>query len=537
MGIYLNENDYEEQHAITTFNFEVSQLRDITSQFINFLQSDKNRKQNSFIMWHIAMRKGGKTGLTFIELNQILKDNPKRFVQFYKVPDLLVDTVYEKLKEYDKNLYEEYKGRFECINKIRKIRQNGIVVIDEGLIGANAKEALKVGMRNLGKYLSKSRHPNNIVIINSVNLNILSEFRDMIDIAIYKRVGSKFIMNNERRDPILDKLASYLTRLHPQHGFLFSDYWDFEKIGGIDIELDDYCPWFDDDISRYHQHTSPDVAFDEEKRLNTKLDKIAKQVIDEVGDTFQGRGKKYDFEVWFERNHEALAYDYQTHVNDIYKRYCYFLKYGGDMNSDIVYEEEKETEIDYEKQESFHKFCERNILQMKDSEYSREEMENIATVAKGLARGDSYRDIDSNYPNIGYHFIRTTAKWLRSQANQQYGLGFLFERWMAFNLGVPEDKIEDAVGGHSSTPDLVWDDKIWTFKFRISKNEKSYKFRQSLDFAPEYKLAKKKGKRYYLAFMDPKWSLKVDMKEIDPINDPEEIVVKAPEKQVKMLKM
>jgi hypothetical protein len=541
MTIYINDGRYQDRDSINIFNFEVDDLRDISTQFINFLRRDKylnkSEKQNSFILWHIAMRKGGKTGLTFIELNQLLKSNPERFIQFYKVPELMVDIIYQKLQEFDQNLCEEYKGRFECINKIRKIRQNGIVVIDEGLIGANAKEALKVGMRNLGKYLSKSRHSNNIIIINSVNLNILSEFRDMIDIAIYKRVGSKFIMNNERRDPILDKLAPYLTRLRPQEGFLFSDYWDFEKIGVFTIELDDYCPWFDDDISRYHQHTSADVAFEEEKKLKSALDKIAKQIISEVGDTFQGRGKKYDFEVWFQRNHEALAYDYQTHINDIYKRYVYFLKYADNMNSDMVYEEEEEITIAYEEQEQFHEFCERNILQMHDAEYSREEMENIATVAKGLARGDSYRDIDSNYPNIGYHFIRTIAKWLRSEANQKYGLGYLFERWMAFNLGVPEGEIEDLIGGYSSTPDLVWKNKIWTFKFRISRNEKSYKFRQSIDFAPEYSLAKKKGKCYYLAFMDPKWSLKVDMKEIDPINDPEEVIVKAPEKKGPMLKM
>jgi hypothetical protein len=537
MTIYINDGRYQDRDSINIFNFEVDDLRDISTQYINFLRRDKREKQNSFILWHIAMRKGGKTGLTFIELNQLLKNNPKRFVQFYKVPDLMVDIIYQKLQKYDQDLYEEYKGRFECIDKIRKIRQNGIVVIDEGLIGANAKEALKVGMRNLGKYLSKSRHPNNIVIINSVNLNILSEFRDMIDIAIYKRVGSKFIMNNERRDPILDKLAPYLTRLRPQEGFLFSDYWDFEKIGVFTIELDDYCPWFDDDISRYHQHTSADVAFDEEKKLNATLDRIAKQIVDEIGKEFDRRGGKYDFEVWFQRNHEALAYDYQTHINDIYKRYTYFLNYDDGLDSTPLYEEKEPIKIEFKEQESFSEFCRRNILRIRDPEYSREEMEMISKVAEGLTRGDSYRTIDDNHPEIGYHFVQKAAEWLRSKANHQYGLGYLFEKWMAFKLGVPEGEIDDKVGGSQDGPDLVWDDTIWTLKFRISKQEKTFTFRQSLDFRPEYNLAKRKGKTYFLGFMDPKWSLKVQTREIDPVNDPEEIEVKAPEKQVKMLKM
>jgi hypothetical protein len=552
MTIYINQHDFhgkKSRKKITPGNFEIDRLPIISKDLIQFLRKDKKKRQNSFIQWNIAMRRGGKTGLTFMEINQLLPGNPKRFIQFFKVPELITKIIYEKLREYDQKhhtaLFDEYHGRFECIDKIRKIKQNAIVIIDEGLIGANAKEALKIGMRNLGKYLSKSRHPNNIILINSVNLNILSEFRDMIDISIYKRVGSKFIFNNAGRDPILDMLESKLnekglslSRLRPQQGFLFSDYWGFEVIGAFHLDLNDYCPWFHDDISRYHQHTNPDVAFDEEQKRLDELDKLAKQIIDEVGEIFSKRGGKNDFEVWLERNHPGIAYDYKADISKLYKRYCYFLKYSSSNESDILYEEEQEqSKIDFKEQESFADFCLRNISKITDPQYSPQEVDQIAKVAHGLARGDSYRDIDANYPNIGYHFVRTTAKWLRSQANTVYGLGYLFERWMAYNLGVPEGKIEEVVGSTTNGPDLIWDNKIWTFKFRISKNEKSFIFRQSLDFTPEYNLAKKKGRHYYLAFMDPKWSLKVDVQEIDPINDPEEIKVEAPSESLPKLVM
>ncbi|KKM83477.1 hypothetical protein LCGC14_1309050 [marine sediment metagenome] len=59
---------------------------------------------------------------------------------------------------------------------------------------------------------------------------------------------------------------------------------------------------------------------------------------------------------------------------------------------------------------------------------------------------------------------------------------------------------------------------------------KRLKFSQSNDLTPEYLEAKKRGQNYFLIFMNTKWSQKLIIKEIDPFNDPDEIIVSKPQK-------
>ena len=298
---------------------EIIELDDISEEYVTFLESDKKKKKNSFIIWAIAGRDWGKTALTFNEINILLEDNPKRFVQFLKTPLQLIENIKDACPE-------GLKDRFEVIYKTRDIKKNAILVIDEGLIGLNAKEALKIEMRNLGKFLSKSRHPNIIVLINSVNLNILSEFRDMIDIVIYKHCASTFIKNNRGRDPFLEEYSEIITKLREWEGIVDSYYKWFEKFGMISLQYEDWCPWFNDKISRYQKETSSDVAFDESNRIITNNKKIAKQIINEIGRLYYKKGGFGLFGTWLSDMHPDIYYDNQTQLKKIFNFYKYFLE-------------------------------------------------------------------------------------------------------------------------------------------------------------------------------------------------------------------
>jgi hypothetical protein len=229
-------------------------LRDITKIWVNFLKKDKYYKKNSFIKLNIGSRGGGKTAEVFKETNLLL-NNPKRVVQFWKLPSII-----DKIEKY---CPENRKDRFESVDKLMDIKQNSIFVIDEGLIGANAKEALKKEMRNLVKFLSKSRHYNSIILINSVSLGVLLQFRNMIDIVSYRRLSRSFLLNNTSKDGILKKYGEDLTMMKDWQSMLVSSYKRFQAIGLVSMKYETYCPWFNDDISMYQGSVSADVVFDE----------------------------------------------------------------------------------------------------------------------------------------------------------------------------------------------------------------------------------------------------------------------------------
>ncbi|KKL67505.1 hypothetical protein LCGC14_2134310 [marine sediment metagenome] len=170
--------------------------------------------------------------------------------------------------------------------------------------------------------------------------------------------------------------------------------------------------------------------------------------------------------------------------------------------------------IKFKEGETFSKFCFDNI-----------EDEGIAIVAQGLARGDSLRGIEHNFPKLGYYYIQRTSKLLRN-VNTELNLGFMFERWYALSMGVPKYRLKELLGGSSDKPDLIWNDKIYSLKFRLNLKAASLKFQQSTDLGPEYRYAKKHNKKYDLVFMNPAWGLKIQIVEdIDPVDDQEEVIV------------
>ncbi len=296
-----------------------SDIPNISQKFVNFLKRDKTLRRNSFIIWNLGGRGRGKTALTFIILNLILLNNLRRIVQFFKAPPIMLKMVY-------KHAPRRYKGRFKIAKDLSQIIVNSILVIDEGLLGLNAKEALRSEMKRISKFLSKSRHPNNIIIVNSVNLNILSEFRDMVDIIVYKHLNYSFINNNRNRDPILVDYMDKIMNLKDTQGLLISNYKRFNYNGIIDLHLKKYCNWFNDEISRYHKFTNPDVERDEKNRERAELLKIAELAIIEKGSRFDQSKGSIDLSGWLDREFPDLFYKHNKHIKRIFSMYVNIIK-------------------------------------------------------------------------------------------------------------------------------------------------------------------------------------------------------------------
>ncbi len=171
-------------------------------------------------------------------------------------------------------------------------------------------------------------------------------------------------------------------------------------------------------------------------------------------------------------------------------------------------------EIKYEDNESFSKFCRNNIID-----------KSLAKIAEGLARGDNYKTINANYPELPYDFVKNEGNKLRREGSKN-NMGFLFEKWYALSIGVPKEQLDILIAGSSDKPDLIWDNEVYTIKWRYDNKAHSIKFGQIKDFAPEYKYVKTNGlKHYYLIFMNPMWDASIINKIKISNESPDEIFV------------
>ncbi len=75
-------------------------------------------------MWIIGSRGSGKTAEVLKIVSGLLKDNPKRVVQFWQAHRELIENIVKVCPE-------EFRGRFETIFKLKQIKVNSIFVIDE----------------------------------------------------------------------------------------------------------------------------------------------------------------------------------------------------------------------------------------------------------------------------------------------------------------------------------------------------------------------------------------------------------------------
>ena len=344
------KNQWELLRKAILNQFHEKPLRNITEKWVSFLKRDKRMPKNSFVVWNMGSRGSGKTAEVFKIINTILENNNKRIIQFWKATDAVIVSI-------EKVCPLEFKGRFENISRLRDIKANSILIIDEGLLGANAKEALKKEMRNFIKFLSKSRHYDIIIIINSISYNILLDFRSAVDILIYRRLPRMFIKQHMNKDAYLREYSEQIIRLKEWEGILISNYKRFENTGKISWKYENYCPWFNDNISMYQESTSPDIAFDENKKELDNNKEIVEWIIGQVSDKFIGKRGYANLRMWLYTNHQDKFFDNKSNLKTIYELYVYYydsgLFVGRKLYRDLETDENKEYNEVMEKIENF----------------------------------------------------------------------------------------------------------------------------------------------------------------------------------------
>lgn len=495
------KNKFSTMKKILYDDVESKTFKDISDKWTKFLESDKSRTmvKNSFIVWCLGGRGSGKTSNLFKQIPKLLQ-NPKRNVAFWKTPHELVSNI-------EQYCPEELKGRFRTIDRLREIRQDDIFVIDEGLIGANAKEALKTEMRELIKFLSKSRHLNIIAYINSVSFGILKEFRNVIDIVIYKRLTRMLVENNKHLDLILMEFGNRLKNLKEWEAILISTYKRFENEGYISMDLKDHCPWFNDEISMYHKNVSADLLFDDAEKTRREHQNLVEWIISLVRDRYyEVKGGWRMFRMWLYTDHTTVYYDHKTHLKTIYELYCYYWDSGlaradtgmTDSETNHIADLEKlinSSAILFNWEDIEHKAINRTLKSGKNRE-KRERDINIYKERNIYKADELIAKYEVSEQTVYKSLRRIKGAWDQRRSTYEiysvnYHKGMIFESDFAKFL--KSLKFFDKVvrNGKVGEPDIVAYKDEKEYIFSLKNRDLSHKLRSVVmtpkDFAPEIK--------------------------------------------------
>ena len=91
------------------------------------------------------------------------------------------------------------KKYFDRIERLDEIEFNDIVIIDEGIISVNAKQALTKGMRDFDKFLAVLRHKRGCLFVLFQQFEVIKSLREMSDMTLYKSLPRKLIRKRKTR--------------------------------------------------------------------------------------------------------------------------------------------------------------------------------------------------------------------------------------------------------------------------------------------------------------------------------------------------
>jgi len=499
----------------------------ITKAFFQFLINEANNPESVFNLMILGMRRAGKTVIAFLILVYLMIDK-RRKICLYRQPKELFEVFAkftpwgigkqfkgekkgEKWEKYKKALEEDLKityfmnrifnnalpkFRFYEAHRLSEIQNNSIVYMDESLVSANAKEALKTEMRELGKSNSYWSHKRIILIMNAQDDGVIKDLRNKCEIKIYKRLTINFVERS--RDPFIQKNKEKIKVLSKKRGIIDSNLFHFTKRGYIEFDQKKELPWFCRELSMNLANASADALLEQMKQKQDELTPIVDKIIKDLGrkrmlksglnPLIQGYMLEEDHLEWYN--------NFKTSIPEIAARCKYrALKMKDDPKDD---EEEEGKEIIFEEGDSFGLFCLNNLP-----------TENrINEVFHLLVQGTTQRVIrDALVMSIG-----KISGIVKSMSEKE--IGYYFEDWFATTHGGGE--VAHNVQGK---PDYIDPDgNIYSLKYRYD-GSKCLSFYQKENLGPEYRAAKELGKTYFLGLYNPRWYNKLQLKEIDPERD------------------
>jgi hypothetical protein len=476
------------------------------------------------IIFQMGTTGGGKTGTGLILGNLLLHSDPSRYMVFWNTPATIVDSIEKVCPPY-------MRGRIEVATKLREVRPNAFLVVDEGVAQADAKEALKVEMRSFVKALSYSRHLRIITLLNATDDGVLLGFRKKSQLQFYKLLTAPLI-DLSKNAPFLKKHKGTLIRLRPWETLFVSSYKYFQRTGIMKMALGrpnprlrvmferkgipNLCSWYTTEISKNMSEVSFDYEWQKTQERRVEIEKLVNEAIKKFGDRLLKTRSNQLIEGWLLTEKREIYHDFKRHITEISRIAFYKLE----MRK-IQKEQKKKKKKDgpvrkdllYDKKMSFPDFLRNNIIDPTASEI-------CALIAEGLSQKDVAGILKKSMTTVSAVF----KEWRDGIGDKDKGrLGYLFEDWFAKNRGGGK-----TAGPSRTEPDFVDSEgNIWSLKLRFLRDA-TLTFYQEKNFGPEYRLAKGTGSTYFVGLLNPSWDQTIRVLEVDPHQDEKVNICKHP---------
>ena len=521
-------------------------IADLTKEFVKFLKDGASNDEFSALILQYGTGGGGKTAGAFIISTILMASDAKRKLALWQTPPALEEVIKKKLIYYmgeEKGM--QWASRVRTITFTNEIEENDIVLIDEGVISMNAKDALTNDAKQFEKFITGARHVRVVIIVNSISLGVIKAYRMMAHVEIYKLMTKKTLKGIES-DFLKDNIEKVMM-LEPWESLLESCHKKWKnKEGYINLKLSDYCPWFDGEVSKSLASVgSGDFTVSKDKQIEVMIEDISGKAIEFFADKEPKLwANSRVVRAWLRKHHYEQWREIGTRARDILDTIKLKMVEAGE-DIDISDEEpESLTADEYERimEEPDREFEENGdsspgeamahyfFQKAMESGYNRQQ----AFIAYYTVKGYGLQDM-AELATIGLSESYITQ--IRKDMSEKW-FGFWAEWWFAKLIDEPANISAMQPG----VPDLITSKPteykghrfetgtIFTIKFRVQRRNVETFYQNGgvnnqlePNFTPEFLKASEEGKPYYFAFFNPKWSGDhYFIREIDP-ND--EIVV------------
>lgn len=254
-------------------------LEDCTDEFLNVIEKQANKPGFGGIIWTIGIAGAGKSALMCILCNLfLLYGFEKRNIALYQAPKKL-------LTEIQKAVPAHLKDKFRIIETLSEVRPFDVFCVDEGYLSADAKEALNRDSKNFIASITTLRHSGVFTILNSFDNGILRGYRLKAQFRFYKLISDGYI--DEVNDRFAKRYGDVITELLPEVTIFQITHINFlrKKIrrGALILPLKDYCPWYNDKISRSFEGEDFDALMRKLRKKKEKMGAIIQRLIDKFG--------------------------------------------------------------------------------------------------------------------------------------------------------------------------------------------------------------------------------------------------------------
>ena len=435
----------------TTKSSNEPELYDLTDEFIEVFEKLSNKPGFGGIFWIIGTFGAGKSALLCILCNLFLKYGyEKRNIALYQAPKKLLETI-------QKAVPREFQHKFRIVERLSEVKPFDILCIDEGYLSADAKKSLEKDSVNFIASLTTLRHSSVFSILNSPDDGILRGYRLKAQIRMYKLLPDGYI--DEVNDRFAKKYGDIITKLREDQTIFQVTHIDFLKKGirrgALILPLKEYCPWYNEQISRNFEGEDFDAYMRKLKKKKHRMEAVIQLLIDKFGnDLNRKRAEGFLFD-----KHIGIFREFESDMGNIVK-VALFRMYETKqakiiIKNEIDTKEKIEEFTDFEKQmfdifkfDTF-KCSEEEIFTLIKKNAKWHDIERNLTIYQEKKRGKYLQEIGDNF---GINFSTVSGVVTKVQGAINRWKGKLFEDFVENKLkksGLFKDVIKEAGKGEA----------------------------------------------------------------------------------------